>query len=114
MNTIALPSSFTTMPSSSVTDNGFYTGTLPTPADDTAHITRDRKNLIIGCVLGVILFLSFLVAFVFTIKLYQQRKKQAYNNQDQLEKTSFLVLDPGSQFSLAVKRASEVPSSPTY
>lgn len=65
--------------------------------------------------LGVILFLSFLVGFIFTIKLYHQRKRQQerYNNQDRLEKTSFLVLDPGSQFSLAVKRASEIPNSPT-
>ncbi|KAI9248943.1 hypothetical protein EDC94DRAFT_698378 [Helicostylum pulchrum] len=91
--------------------DGFYTETpLGNDGEDGIFSTPDQRNLIIGCTLGVVLFISLLVGCIFAVKLYYRQDPE--EEEWMVETKQSLVLNPGSQFSLAIKRASEIPSSP--
>ncbi|GAA5808225.1 hypothetical protein MFLAVUS_001610 [Mucor flavus] len=95
--------------------DGFYTETpLGNGQDNGIFSTPDQRNLIIGCTLGVVLFISILVGCIFAVKLYYRQDPEEEDDEEawMIEIKQSLVLNPGSQFSLAIQRASEIPSSP--
>ncbi|KAL7311644.1 hypothetical protein PS15m_009380 [Mucor circinelloides] len=137
-----IPETSSTLPStnivnSTVGSNGFYTD-YPRKPEETFFNSPDRIGLVVGCVLGTLMFIFLLVAALLTIKLRQKKKQETLIDVDDCsddwkstEKyqhskisheyihqnagraiNSFLLLDPHSAFSLAVKKASELPNSP--
>ncbi|KAK4512192.1 uncharacterized protein ATC70_013435 [Mucor velutinosus] len=131
-----LPS--TIIVNSTVGTNGFYTD-YPRKPQETFFNSPDRIGVIVGCVLGTFMFIFLLVAALITVKLRQKKKQEIlvdvddsiddwkstekyqhskisheyiHHNADRTIK-SFSLLDPHSAFSVAVKKASEIPNSPS-
>ncbi|CEP16834.1 hypothetical protein [Parasitella parasitica] len=119
--------------------NGFYTDSVRRPDEAVAN-SPENVGLIVGCALGTLMFIFLIVAAYITVKLRQKKGQESridveedihdwkstepkylhskvsheYVQQNNGNITDALsTLDPHSAFSRAVKKASEIPDSPT-